>query len=89
MYDTLCWKAHQEPKVADLVDILYNNILYQTVIELGGAELARYAIWKTVDSAPNYITVMLMATVGESFASGERHFCLVLSDQGSLTLGSH
>ena len=37
MYDTLHWKAHQEPKAVDLQGRLYINILYQIAIQLGGA----------------------------------------------------
>ena len=38
IYDTLHWKARQEPKAADLQDRLYTNILYQIAIQLGGAD---------------------------------------------------
>ena len=41
MYDTLHWKARQEPKTADLQGRLYINILYQIAIQLGGADRTR------------------------------------------------
>ena len=41
IYDTLHWKARQEPKAADLQGRLYINILYQIPIQLGGADRNR------------------------------------------------
>ena len=38
MYDTLRWKAYQEPKAVYLQGRLYINILYQIAIQLGGAD---------------------------------------------------
>ena len=52
MYDTLHWKAHQEPKAVNLQGRLYNNC---TKLQLSrapcGAKLIWYAVQKTVGSA--------------------------------------
>ena len=58
MYDTLHWKAHQEPKAADLQGGLYISILYQIVIQLGGADRIR-----TVRGTENFLITKYAAVV--------------------------
>ena len=55
MYDTLHWKAHQEPKAVDLQGRLYINIF---AVQLGGADRTR-----TVRGADNNLITKYAAVV--------------------------
>ena len=60
MYDTLHWKAHQEPKAVDLQGRLYIDILYQIAIQLGGADRTRTVRGTDNDLITKYAAVVLI-----------------------------
>ena len=60
MYDTLHWKAHQEPKAVDLQGRLYINIVYQIAIQLGGADRTRTVCRTDNNLITKYAAVVLI-----------------------------